>query len=610
MYSLPFELQLAICAYLRPCQCTSTGSCNGNHPPSAFASQELSALRQTSCSWREAALHRGLRTVTASSRWMLSPYQDTTKLHKLHGWHSHRVRQLVFRASDQSFAIRDDDSLISRMEDILALGWDGLDSVSIEWLSGSRQDHQRIAAALHRYAGNIREVYIRDRAASMATLAPLLMTPRTRRLGVSPYGYNQRWADLAPQERGAAQVLMEYPNQLTKLTVGGADLTPQLLASLHRWQPRLSSLTIEHAWADALLFPQYSLNSLTMLSLENISVQDSLPLSNQMLPRLERLSIRHVWQRAEDLEDPRQPRGAVSLQNERWLADMWAQRWNRLRELSLPAISDFDAQRLSRACSHLQRLTTYSLDYDGPCLTAPGLVAVLKGLAELRHLSIEQRRADGSPGYAIDSVLLGRLLGADDEDTLFSDRLMRKRQRASEVSSTATTPSGSPELAPHSTMGQLLLSDDATDVEMTPTQDIQVLEAMPEVVGPISRSLQSLWLPRATFTASALDALVRVLPALTRLSVTMCGADTSSSLISSKPWSHSGLRWIGVQADEDILTDPAWLSTWLSRRFPALRECSTNHARSHRQMMAELRSLSPSIRFSRLSSRALQSTPN
>ncbi|KAJ2443565.1 hypothetical protein GGF42_006585, partial [Coemansia sp. RSA 2424] len=177
-----------------------------------------------------------------------------------------------------------------------------------------------------------------------------------------------------------------------------------------------------------------------------------------------------------------------------------------------------------------------------------------------------QRRADGSPGYDVAGAALCRLLGcADDadDDARFGDRLLRVDRRR-----------------------------------------------LPSVCAAPLPCLRSLCIPAASFTAPALDALVLQLPGLLFLSVTLRSSPTATQAPSALLRPHHPLRRLALRADEDMLADPRWLSSWLAERFPALRECCTNHARSHRQTLAELRALAPAVSFTRLSSRALQTTCN
>ncbi|KAJ1874982.1 hypothetical protein LPJ55_001057 [Coemansia sp. RSA 990] len=590
---VPFELLAAVCAQLRHCTCPMPETkvfwqgCTGNHAAGAFGRNELSELRQTSRRWREAALDEGLREIVASNRWMRSGRQD--RLRDISRAHGQRVRRLVFRSSDyypNGPRRTQDGSAASELEAVLQMGWPRLDAVVIEWFSGSAADHARIAAAIRQWAPQAREVYIHDKLVMLTEMAPLVMAPAVRRLAVKPYGYNQRWSALAPNERGAAALVRRMPGQLTALAIGGADFSPQLLMALQDTQPNLKLLSIEHAWLDVLLAVPVCLPAVTRLHLENVIVSRNspvLPLSARMFPGLRALTLSHTWQQAaRDVADS--ARGAVSLQSEQSLGLFLAQQWPHLRSLTLPAVGDMDASRLPHACPALERLCTRSLDYGGPALSAAGLVDLLRGLKRLRHLSIEQRRSDGSPGYTIMDAALCRLIGAVDDDRLFGDRIMRRTSTASTI--VDVSPPWSP---------QSYGSD--TDVE-------DYFE--PQV---LSQSLNTLYIPRASFTAATLDGLLQQLPNLVRLSVSM---RSNSFLAFSKaqpaqhPWAHQALRWIAISADEDILTDPEWLSAWLVQRFPQLVECSTNHARSHRQIITDLRHSAPAISFTRLGSGALQ----
>ncbi|KAJ2746662.1 hypothetical protein GGI20_001163 [Coemansia sp. BCRC 34301] len=536
-HRLPFDILLAVCGQLPPCACAERGDytralgCSRDHAPGAFGSPELSALRQTSRAWRAAALGQGLRVVVASSRWMHNG-GDGMRLATIRRWHGHHVRRLVFRSADAYHSGRhrgaSSDAVCAELEAALALEWPALACVAVDWFSADAADHVRISAAVQRYAPRIRDFWLRHKEAGVAQTVAQLggMAARLARLSVTPYGFNQHWAALQPSERGGAAAVSAMAGQLSALAVGGADVTPDLLCALSATQPRLRSLRIEHACIDALRSAA-TLRALTTLRLEHVMVgaDGVLALSPAALPSLASLAVRHVWRSADGPADS--ARGAVSLQNDRWLEPLWAERWESLRELALPAIADADAQALPLSCPSLTRLVTHSLDYAGPCLTAAGLVSLLSRLPRLAHLAIEQRRADGSPGY----------------DIL-----------------------------------------------------------------PCSRLLRSLCIPSASFTAPTLDALVHQLPSLLFLSVTL----RSDSLLAADapPRPHLALRRLALRADEDMLADPLWLSAWLAQRFPSLRECCSNHARSHRQTVAELRALTPTVAFTRLSSRALQTTCN
>ncbi|KAJ2885975.1 hypothetical protein H4R27_001027 [Coemansia aciculifera] len=576
LHQLPFDVLLAICGQLPPCACVERGDytralgCSRDHAPGAFGGGELSALRQTSRAWRTAALGQGLRVVVASSRWMHGG--DGSRLAAIRRYHGRHVRRLVFRSSDayHSGRHRAGDGVCAELEAALALAWPSLAAVAVDWFSSDASDHIRIAAAVQRYAPRIRDFYLRDKAAAVARIVPLLgpVGARVARLAVTPYGFNQHWAALLPSERGAAAAVRRLAGQLSLLAVGGPDVTGELLEALHATQPRLCTLQLEHASVEALRSAG-SLGALTTLRLEHVLVgaDGVLPLSAGVLPRLTTLSVRHVWRAADRAADS--ARGAVSLQNDRWLAPVWAHRWHALRVLALPAIDDIDAQALPHACPSLERLVTHSLDYAGPRLSAAGLVCVLSRLPRLTHLAIEQRRADGSPGYDIAGAALCRLLGCADDDARFGDRMLSRM---------SPPPSPTP----------------AADCSPPPP--------------PSALRLRALCIPYAAFTAPALDALVHQLPSLSFLSVTL----RSDSLFAgdNPPRPHLSLRRLALRADEDVLADPLWLSAWLAQRFPALRECCTNHARSHRQTVAELRALAPAVSFTRLSSRALQTTCN
>ncbi|KAI9501587.1 hypothetical protein BX070DRAFT_236480 [Coemansia spiralis] len=637
MEKLPFELMLAICAQLRRCSCTipenqafSLG-CTGNHPPGAFGSTELSVLRQTSRKWRAAALNQGLSQLVVSNRWMCNTKRD--RLLDISKKYSKSVRKIVFRSSDyyQGGPRRSTSGeLTNELEAVLAMGWPYLEAVAVEWFSGNTAEHTKISAAVRRYAPRIRELYIRDKLASFTRIAPLYWGHRNsasygrctsiRRLAIKPYGYNQHWSALMPSESGAAEMLCGMPGQLTSLAVGGSDLTPELLYSLQNSQPNLKYLSVEHAWTDAFGLAAVCLPQVTSLHL------------SIMFPKLRTLSVRHVWRHADRRNDERvdSARGAVSLQNEQWLSAFLMHEWPSLRTLSLPAITDLDTEKLPAACPNLVQLVTYSLDYSGPHLSAFGLVNVLHGLKRLRHLSIEQRRADGSPGYEIMDAAMCRLMGTDDEDVLFTDRMLRRTSTTSSI----LTPTDSPTLRPqHKQSSSLVLDSDTTDVDSDIDEYVLALRnsaSMPtkttvensqknsqdQQQQVISKSLNTLYIPRASFTASTLDALVGQLPNLVKLSASL-RSDSFFSFnqreqLSSvqKPKAHQTLKWIAVSADEDILTDPQWLSAWLTQRFPKLQECSTNHARSHKRMIAELREAAPAIKFTRLNSRALQTTCN
>ncbi|KAJ2182286.1 hypothetical protein GGF45_000949 [Coemansia sp. RSA 551] len=606
---LPFELRAAICAQLASCSCvgaqtqTFAEGCTSHHAPGAFGGGALSALRQTSRTWRCAALDAGLAHIVASNRWMRSGSQD--RLHALHTSHAHRVRRLVFRSADfypGGPRRSSDGALASELEAVLALEWPRLDAIVVDWFSGNASDHARIVAAVRRWAPRVRELSVRDKSVGLAEMAALVWgsqgpaqglaqgpaqgpvqglidTPcaLVRRLAVTPYGYNQTWGALRAHERGAAQMVAHMPSQLTALAIGGSDVTPELLSALQHTQPHLARLSIEHAWID-VLSTDVQLRAVTRLRLENVAFARgaALPLTPRMFPQLRSLTVRHTWQEAAD-----GTRGATSLQDAQWLAPFLACTWPHLQALVLPAISDADAVQLAYACPALQRLTTISLDYAGPALSPAGLVAVLR-LPRLRHLSIEQRRADGAPGYSFSDATLCRLIGAADDDVNFGNRVLRR-------SSCASSPEPSPRLSPSDLSGS----------------DTEVEDSYFDAPQTISSSLNTLYIPRATLTASTLDALLKQLPNLVRLSVSLRG-DSFVDFKRRPPWAHRALRWIAVSADEDILADPVWLSSWLIQRFPMLRECCTNHVRSQKQMVADLRAAAPAVAFTRLNSRALQ----
>ncbi|KAI8324946.1 hypothetical protein GQ54DRAFT_295778 [Martensiomyces pterosporus] len=660
---LPFELMLAICAQFHRCPCSTPDDqafslgCTRNHPPAAFGNTELSALRQTSRSWRAAALREGLSQLVTSNRWMRRPNRD--RLLAISQRYARCTRRLVFRSSDfyhNGPRRTEDGGLAGEFEAVLSMGWPCLESVVVEWFSGDSRDHARIAAAVRRYAPRIREFYIRDKALSVAQLAPHIWGPSSsssrlaigggmgrcaaiRRLAIKPYGYDQQWVALAPAERGAAAMLVGMPGQFTTLAIGGADFTPEFMGALQRSQPKLESLSIEHAWVDALATAcaqGVCLPSVTSLHLENIMVSHTapvLPLTSRMFPNLHTLTVRHVWKHVGgNARDDRtnSARGAVSLQNEHWLQPLWERRWPELRVLALPAIADSDAERLVSACPSLTRLVTNSLDYSGPPLSASGLVTMLHGLQHLRHLSIEQRRADGTPGYEIMDSALCRLMGAASE-------LLHLRGKAARRASTASTIIlDSPVLAaqPDQSTSTAMLLDSDTEVDSdaeestrhgghcaTASAASQLLEEEEECewAPTSSKPLNTLYIPRASFTSSTLDMLAMHLPNLVKLSVTLRsdaffgfkkGHSGRASAAGQKSQNHQSLKWIGLSADEDILADSLWLSAWISQRFPKLQECSTNHARSHKRVVAELRDAMPQVKFTRFNSRALQTTCN
>ncbi|KAJ2797785.1 hypothetical protein H4R20_005065 [Coemansia guatemalensis] len=597
---LPFELLLAVCAQLPQCACYSAAGarkfgsgCEAGHPPGAFGRTELSTLRQTSRAWRAAALRAGVAEIVVSSRWM-----GGGRLQALHAAHGAWVRRVAFRMAD----VRGGDAC-AQLEAALALGWARLDAVAVEWFSGRAEDHARIAAAVRRHASRVREVSLHDKNAVLGAQAwPAGVT----RLGLRPFGYSQHWAALRPAERGGAEAVRRM--RLTALATGGADVTPQLMAALHTTQPRLALLTVEHAWLDALA-TNFCLPRLTRLVLENVAVPPGsvkLPVSARMFPALRELSVRHVWRHA----GAASARGAELLQDATWLRAMWADPWPRLRVLALPALADTDAALLPHACPVLERLVTHSLDYAGPPLSAAGLVALLRALPRLRYLSIEQRRADGTPGYRILPAALGRLLGDSDDDDAFGRRVLAKR---ASTASTLVSPGISPISEPDADVdADTDVASDIASVDSVP------LEPTPDVVDSffssstsaplLSTELTTLVLPRAAFTAAMIDSLVRQLPSLARLSVALRGDAFPTPAKGADPlaWHHSALRWLGLTADEDTLADAQHMAAWLRRRFPALEECSTSLGRAHRRAVAELRDAAPAVRFTRLSSRALQ----
>ncbi|KAJ2686305.1 hypothetical protein H4R19_006724, partial [Coemansia spiralis] len=206
-----------------------------------------------------------------------------------------------------------------------------------------------------------------------------------------------------------------------------------------------------------------------------------------------------------------------------------------------------------------------------------------------------QRRSDGAPGYSFTGPALSRLVGAEDEDTAFSNRMLTSRASIASTVVAGSSPMTPPDILDIETMA----SDTDTDTEDAPT--------LPPPPPPLlSASLNTLHIPRAPFTAPTLGVLVQQLPALSRLSVSLrtdaalFGASDSSPVPSKKQWAHASLRWIGLSADEGVLADPRWLAVWLRARFPGLLECSTNHARSHWRTVAELSAAAPEIRFTRL----------
>ncbi|ORX72785.1 hypothetical protein DL89DRAFT_264981 [Linderina pennispora] len=389
-------------------------------------------------------------------------------------------------------------------------------------------------------------------------------------------------------------MLASRPAQFTLLAIGGSDFTPELVTALQT-QRRLRRLRIEHAWIESLAVAAargVCLESVTSLHLEHIIVSrpdSALPVSPRMFPNLERLTVRHVWQHVDALT-PGSSRGAVSLQNEHWLQTVWDGYWPALQELALPAISDLDAAKLPEACPLLTRLTTNSLDYAGPRLSAHGLVSVLRGLRHLHYLSVEQRSSEGSPGYEIHDSQLCRLIGT--RDVLSSRRW-----------SGATVRGGLYGRLPSPALSAVSTGSD-TDVEC---DDFELPE--PHC---LSASLNTLILPRASFTASTLDTLVRQLPGLVRVSASLRSEAFFGFAKSAqhKATAQNNVKWIGLSADEDVLTDAVELSAWIKQKFPGLQECSTNYARSHRTVINDLKAALPHVAFTRLNSRALQATCN
>ncbi|KAJ2878409.1 hypothetical protein IWW38_006328, partial [Coemansia aciculifera] len=328
---------------------------------------------------------------------------------------------------------------LDQLESALALAWPALDGVAVDWFSAGVDDHVRIGAAVQKHAPRIRSFFLRDKASAVAHVVPLLgaqIAAQLTQLAALPYGFNQHWAALLPSERGAADAIRRLAGQLRSLAVGGADVTPELLAALSTSQPRLRSLHVAHA-SVAALRAMAPLGSLVTLRLEHVLVgaDGVLDLSPAALPALASLTVRHVWRLADRPGDS--ARGAVSLQNDAWLARFYSKRWESLQMLALPAIADADADALPSACPNLTRLVTHSLDYAGPRLSAAGLVCLLSRLPRLTHLAVEQRRADGSPGYDIAGAALCRLLGCADDDARFGDRMLRRM-----------SPSLSPPLSP------------------------------------------------------------------------------------------------------------------------------------------------------------------
>ncbi|KAJ1934302.1 hypothetical protein GGF37_006414, partial [Kickxella alabastrina] len=425
-----------------------------------------------------------------------------------------------------------------------------------------------------------------------------------------PYGYNQRWADLRPQAEAEAEASLAVARvglgRLTALSVGGRDFSAELLAALQQWQPRLATLTVTHAWLGALRSAAAAavvLGSVRHLQLEHVVAEDGeLPLCAAMFPQLESLVVRHVWAPSASRSALR---GAVSLQNPAWLQSFGAQQWPRLHTLALPAVADRDAQWVARACPRLQRLATHSLDYAGPRLTATGLAALLR-VPALRHLAIEQRRADGAPGYDVLDAALVRLL------TPSAPMPGAMVRRASTV-----TLGGSGDEA--EAYGGAPAFGAGSDTEVEPDEPAGEPPAE-HACAPPAAFLSTLLIPNVSFSAANLDALLRLLPAVVCASLSLRTEDEQLGFLKGSrsankrqallpPPPHalaSSLRSLALTADADILTDAQWLAAWLARHFPGLRECRTNHARSHHRAAAALRSALPDIVFSQQSSRAPQ----
>ncbi|KAJ1805593.1 hypothetical protein LPJ56_005335, partial [Coemansia sp. RSA 2599] len=532
-------------------------------------------------------------------------------------------------------------TILDALEAFLALGWPRVDAVAVEWFSGAQEDHQRIASAVLQHAPRAREFFVRDKAAALAPFASMLWnadgSPREaalRRLAVTPYGYNQHWEDLRPAaDAAAAASVARMPGKLSALAIGGIDFSPALMHAIQYAQPRMASLSVTHAWLGALTAS--AVVNITCLHLEHVMAENGdLPLSAAMFPRLRSLTVRHVWQPAERL---RTARGAVSLQNDDWLSGFYAQRWPHLRSLALPAVADFDAAGLLHACPQLARLTTHSLDYAGPRLTAVGLAHLLR-MPSLRYLTIEQRRADGTPGYdVLDSALVRLLTPSAAPDALVETTVpLRRVSTASTVTMDMdvdidTSMDTGMEADIAAVLGSVIggLGSDtevevdaygntAADFDVT---DLHLPIATPGANGSSSSRIVSLVIPGVSFSSANLDALLRQMPNLVRLSVSLRSEKEPASFFKARKTAaaladcpprvaSSSLKCIALTADEDILTDPLWLASWLTSRFPALRECRTNHSRIHRRLVASLRTELPAVSFARLSSRALQATSN
>ncbi|KAJ1841397.1 hypothetical protein LPJ73_006134, partial [Coemansia sp. RSA 2703] len=525
--ALPFDVLVAVCAMFPRCACdgADTGAdggaaalgCTGRHAPGAFVGgTALSALRQTSRAWRAAALRHGCAQVVGSGQWARSVPGRLARVRAAYGVH---VRRLVFRAGDVFRAgERDGAAILTMLEAFLALDWPSVDSVAVEWFSGAADDHQRIAAAVRRHAGRARDVLVRDKGARLASVGAMLWDAagdglRLRRLAIAPYGYNERWADLRSDGgAAAAAAVARVPGRLAALGVGGRDFSAALLVALQHAQPQLSSLHVSHAWLEALAAPA-RLANVRRLQLEHVVADGSLPLRADMFPRLQALSVRHVWQPVVRGS----ARGAESMQSAVWLNAFCAQQWPLLRVLALPAVGDDEARALAQACPALVRLTTHSLDYAGPLLTAAGLAHLLR-MPWLRHLTVEQRRADGTPGYAALDAALVRLLAVDDGSGDGGDEaceLVALRR----VSSTSTAVASDDE-------PDVLCRGAGSDTEVE--ADDVVAEARRGDVS-MNSQLTSLILPCASFSPASLDALLRRLPGLVRLSVSLRGEFDSGS---------------------------------------------------------------------------------
>ncbi|KAJ2697349.1 hypothetical protein FB645_005943 [Coemansia sp. IMI 203386] len=643
---LPLDLLVAVSDLFPRCECDTDDrllaapalGCTGSHAPGAFCAENpLSQLRQTSRAWRAVALRRGVSQVVGSGRWA----RRAGRLDHMRASYGVQVQRLVFRAADFfRDGCSDSGVILDALEAFLALGWPRVDAVAVEWFSGSQDDHRRIASAVRRHAPRARELFVRDKAAALAPFASMLWSADNgsqhqvalRRLAVTPYGYNQRWEDLRPaSDAAAAAAVARMPGQLSALAVGGSDFSPALMHAIQQAHPRMASLAVSHAWLGALTAS--AVVNITSLHLEHVMAEDSdLPLSATMFPRLRSLTVRHVWQPA---DRPRTARGAVSLQNADWLSGFCAQRWPHLRSLALPAVADADAAGLLHACLQLTRLTTHSLDYAGPRLTAVGLAHLLR-MPSLRHLTIEQRRADGTPGYDVLDTALVRLLtpGPAPDQMAVPTVPLRRSSTSSTItmdldtetytaSALASTPAPASAAVDFGALG----SDTEVEVDAYADASATADFAMMDLHVPIEASghinsgsrLVSLVIPGVSFSSANLDAMLRLLPNLVRLSVSLRNEKEPASFFKSRKTAalaeypraaSSSLKCIALTADEDILTDPLWLAAWLTHSFPALRECRTNHSRMHRRLVASLRTQLPAVSFARLSSRALQATSN